>query len=149
MIWIAVALGETFLLSTKEKMGMTWSKQDLVTAMTCKVVAADCTCTFLPVDRVRRRVCVCVLYRSRGILCDFTYSAKSQNPSTAGAGRGLWGSPSPTPAEAGSPRAGCTGPCPGGAWISPEKTHWVWLDIWKLPRVLLCSDSVTHVGNPN
>ena len=25
------------------------------------------------------------------------------------------------PAEAGSPRAGCTGPCPGRSWISPEK----------------------------
>ena len=24
-------------------------------------------------------------------------------------------------AEAGSPEAGCTGPCPGGFWISPEK----------------------------
>ena len=47
---------------------------------------------------------------------------KSQNPSTAGAGRDLWASPSPTPpAQAGSPRAGCTGPRPGGAGISPEK----------------------------
>ena len=26
-----------------------------------------------------------------------------------------------TPAKAGSPTAGCTGPCPGGSWISPEK----------------------------
>ena len=33
----------------------------------------------------------------------------------------LWGSPSPTPAEAGSPRAGCTALHPGGAGISPEK----------------------------
>ena len=27
------------------------------------------------------------------------------------------------PAEAGSARAGCTGSCPGGAWISPEKEN--------------------------
>jgi len=27
------------------------------------------------------------------------------------------------PAEAGSPRVGCTGPCPGGSWISPEKEN--------------------------
>ena len=38
-----------------------------------------------------------------------------------GVGRDLCGSPSPTPAEAGSPRAGCMGPRPGRAWISPEK----------------------------
>ena len=31
------------------------------------------------------------------------------------------GHPAQPPAEAGSPRAGCTGPCPGGSWISPEK----------------------------
>ena len=37
-------------------------------------------------------------------------------------GRDPWGSSSPTsPAEAGSPRAGYTGPCPGGSWISPQK----------------------------
>ena len=35
--------------------------------------------------------------------------------------KGPLGTPSPTPAKAGSPRAGCTGPCPGGAGISPEK----------------------------
>ena len=50
-------------------------------------------------------------------LCrDFT---ESQN------GRGwkgpLWVISSNSPAEAGSPTAGCTGPCPGGSWISPEK----------------------------
>ena len=33
----------------------------------------------------------------------------------------LWVTQSSPPAEAGSPTAGCTGPCPGGAWISPEK----------------------------
>ena len=39
-----------------------------------------------------------------------------------GVGRDLCGSSTPTPpTEAGSPRAGCTGPCPGGSWISPEK----------------------------
>jgi len=31
------------------------------------------------------------------------------------------GHPSQPPAEAGSPRAGCTAPRPGGSWISPEK----------------------------
>ena len=31
------------------------------------------------------------------------------------------GLPVHPPAEAGSPRAGCTGPCPGGSGISPEK----------------------------
>jgi len=30
----------------------------------------------------------------------------------------IWSKP---PAEAGSPTAGCKGPCPGGSWISPEK----------------------------
>ena len=33
----------------------------------------------------------------------------------------LWVTPTNPPAEAGSPRAGCTGPRPGGAGISPEK----------------------------
>jgi len=33
----------------------------------------------------------------------------------------LWVIQSNPPAEAGSPTAGCTGPCPGGSWISPEK----------------------------
>ena len=36
------------------------------------------------------------------------------------AGRSV-GHPAQTPAQAGSPRAGCTGPWPGGVWISPEK----------------------------
>ena len=31
------------------------------------------------------------------------------------------GHPVQPPAQAGSPTAGCTGPRPGGAWISPEK----------------------------
>jgi len=45
-----------------------------------------------------------------------------ENPRMVGVGRDLCGSPSATPlTEAGSPRAGCTGPCPGGAGISPEK----------------------------
>ena len=30
----------------------------------------------------------------------------------------IWSNP---PAKTGSPRAGCTGPCLGGSWISPEK----------------------------
>ena len=33
----------------------------------------------------------------------------------------LWVTQSNPPAEAGAPRAGCTGPRPGGAGISPEK----------------------------
>ena len=33
----------------------------------------------------------------------------------------LWVIQSNPPAQAGSPRAGCTGPRPGGSWISPEK----------------------------
>jgi len=33
----------------------------------------------------------------------------------------LWVTQSNTPAKAGSPRAGCTGPCPGGSGISPGK----------------------------
>ena len=33
----------------------------------------------------------------------------------------LWVIQSNPPAEAGSPRTGCTGPPPGGSWISPEK----------------------------
>ena len=53
-------------------------------------------------------------------------SPKSQNHRMFRVGRDLWGSPSPTPCptpcpEAGSPRAGCTGPHPGRSWISPEK----------------------------
>ena len=41
-----------------------------------------------------------------------------------GVGGALCGSSSPTPpAEAGSPTAGCTGPCPGRSWISPEKEN--------------------------
>ena len=41
-----------------------------------------------------------------------------------GVGRDLCGSSSPTPpAKAGSPREGCTGPCPGRSWISPEKEN--------------------------
>ena len=38
-----------------------------------------------------------------------------------GVGKDLCGSSSPTsPAEAGLLRASCTGPCPGGSWISPQ-----------------------------
>ena len=33
----------------------------------------------------------------------------------------LWVTQPNPPTEAGSPRAGCTGPCPGGSGISPEK----------------------------
>ena len=40
-----------------------------------------------------------------------------QNHRMLGVGRDLWGSSRPTLLL----RAGCTGPCPGGSWISPEK----------------------------
>ena len=46
---------------------------------------------------------------------------ESQNHRTLGVGRDLCGPSSPIPCKAGSPRAGCTGPCPGGSSISPEK----------------------------
>ena len=49
----------------------------------------------------------------------FCLITESQN------GRGwkgpLWVIQSNPTAEAGSPTAGCTGPCPGGSWIPPEK----------------------------
>ena len=48
---------------------------------------------------------------------------ESQNHRMVGVGRDLWGHPVQPPAEAGSPRAGCTGPCPGGSGISPEKEN--------------------------
>jgi len=32
----------------------------------------------------------------------------------------IWSNP---PARAGSPTVGCTGPCPGGSWISPEREN--------------------------
>ena len=51
----------------------------------------------------------------------FGVSIESQNHSMVGVGRALCGSPSPTPAQAGSPRAGCTALRPGRAGISPEK----------------------------
>ena len=45
----------------------------------------------------------------------------SQNHRTVGAGRDLQRSLSPTPCQIRLPTAGCTGRCPGGSWISPEK----------------------------
>ena len=45
----------------------------------------------------------------------------SQNHRMLGLGEPSGDHPAQPPAEAGSPRAGCTGPCPGGSWISPEK----------------------------
>ena len=45
-----------------------------------------------------------------------------QNHRMLGVARDLCGLSSPTPpAKAGTPRAGCRGPCPDGSWISPEK----------------------------
>ena len=76
------------------------------------------TCSFVSTD---------VLYMGAGIqVCSFSLGSSlrcwvtgSQN------GRGwkgpLWVTQSNPPAEAGSPTVGCTGPCPGGSWISPEK----------------------------
>ena len=47
---------------------------------------------------------------------------ESQNQRMVGVGRDLCGSSSPTPpVKAGSPTAGCTGPCPDRSWISLEK----------------------------
>jgi len=37
------------------------------------------------------------------------------------------GHPVQPPAKAGSPTAGCTGPCPGRSWISPERRLYTWL----------------------
>jgi len=57
-------------------------------------------------------------------LCDneMSYTTWTHTHWMVGVGRDLCGSSSPTPpAEAGSPTAGCTGPCPGRSWISPEK----------------------------
>ena len=51
----------------------------------------------------------------------FSQTTQSQNHRMVGVGRDLCGSSSPTPAKAGTPTTGCTGPCPGGFWISPEK----------------------------
>lgn len=50
-----MVLGEILLLSAKQEMERTWSKYALVAVMTCKVIAADGTCEFLLVDRVRRK----------------------------------------------------------------------------------------------
>ena len=44
----------------------------------------------------------------------------SQKHRIIGVGRDLCGSSGPTPLPT---RAGCTGPCPGGSWISPEKEN--------------------------
>ena len=47
---------------------------------------------------------------------------ESQNHRIVGLGRDLCGSSSPTPLpKQGHLTAGCTGPCPGRSWISPEK----------------------------
>lgn len=52
----------------------------------------------------------------------------SQAHRTAEFGRGLWKSSAPTPAPAGTPKAGCPGPCPGDFWRSPrwETTGSLW-----------------------
>ena len=47
----------------------------------------------------------------------------------------IWCNP---PAEAGSPRAGCTGPCPGGSWTSPEKEN-------PQPPWATCSRAPSHL----
>ena len=48
---------------------------------------------------------------------------ESPNHRMAGVGRDLCSNWSNHPARAGSPRAGCTGPSPGGFWRSPEKEN--------------------------
>ena len=40
----------------------------------------------------------------------------------------LWVTQPNPPAKAGSPRAGCTGSCPGGSWISPEEETQRWIE---------------------
>lgn len=42
------------------------------------------------------------------------YFSENQSPRMAEADRALWSPPGPTPAEAGTPIAGCPGACPGG-----------------------------------
>ena len=65
-----------------------------------------------------------------------------------GVGRDLWASPNPTPpAKAGSPRAGCTGPHPGGFWISPEKETCVQMPFSSVPNH--CSWLVLLVSFPS
>ena len=46
---------------------------------------------------------------------------ESQNHRIVGAGRDLQRPLSPAPLQSRLPTAGCTGRCPGGSWISPEK----------------------------
>ena len=45
----------------------------------------------------------------------------TQNHRIVGVGRDLQRLPSPTPCQSRLPTAGCTGGCPDGSWISPEK----------------------------
>ena len=56
--------------------------------------------------------------RSEAPSCGTAIFTASQH---GGVGRDLWGPPAQPPAQAGSPRAGCTAPRSGGAGISPEK----------------------------
>ena len=51
----------------------------------------------------------------------------------------LWVIQSKPPAGAGSPTAGCTGPCPGGSWISPDQTSFV-----PSPLEILAKTSTSH-----
>ncbi|XP_075348252.1 uncharacterized protein LOC142405169 isoform X2 [Mycteria americana] len=55
-------------------------------------------------------------YCSNGALQDLILQCGSRNVE---AGRVLWRSSGPSPAQAGSPRAGCPGPCPDGFWTPP------------------------------
>ena len=71
-------------------------------------------------------VCHCpVTARPQTSLILLSNSPRKVTESQSQHGRGwqgpLWVTQSNPPAKAGSPTAGCTGPCPGGAGISPEK----------------------------
>jgi len=66
---------------------------------------------------------LCTIIQHRGARNAWRQSVtESQNHRMVGVGKGpLWVTQSNPPAEAGSPTAGCRGPCPGGSGISPEK----------------------------
>jgi len=58
----------------------------------------------------------------RRTVCREPFTSRITGPQNGRGWKGpLWVTQSNPPAEAGSPRAGCTGPCPGRVWISPEK----------------------------
>jgi len=53
-----------------------------------------------------------------------SFITESQNPKMTEGRKGPLGFSGPTSAQAGTPRAGCSRPCPGGFWRSPwRKLH--------------------------